>query len=439
MQLVSDGRHSVPTTMDLSVDGGATKPLDLGHVGTGTGRARGATTTADVRTGPVTGTTFRFTITSVDAVRSLDWFSHKPTVVPVGIAELGLPVTRPEPAPDSAIPATCRTDLATAGDTVVPMKLVATADQVLSRDPGRLESCGAPLALPSGRTLLRTSEGRLSGIDVDLLALASSSGGGPGVDTLATPPPAAPAAPKTTTTTTGRLTSDVAVTNAQDPYWVVLGQSHNDGWHATLNGKDLGPPTLINGFANGWRIDPATAGADATIHLEWTPQKLVLYGLIASALGVLVCLILLFWPLRLWAGRPVDEDRVGDLEVGSVGLFGGDNGPVTARTTVVATLIVAIATYLFMGPWVALGVAVTTAVALAVRRGQVALRVVCFGLIAAASAFVVLKQARNDYFLDFDWMNHFELVHAWGLAAIALLAVDPLVESLRRRRGRNRD
>ena len=86
-----------------------------------------------------------------------------------------------------------------------------------------------------------------------------------------------------------------------------------------------------------------------------------------------------------------------------------------------------------MGPWVGLGVAVTTAIALLVRWGQIVLRMTCVGLLAASAGYIILKQYRNGYVIDFDWMNHFEIVHAWGLAAAALLAVDPIVEFMRRR------
>ena len=55
-----------------------------------------------------------------------------------------------------------------------------------------------------------------------------------------------------------------------------MGQSFNPGWHLTTSdGTDLGPSTLVNGFANGWRIDPAKVGPDATFVVEWTPQRTV--------------------------------------------------------------------------------------------------------------------------------------------------------------------
>ena len=97
MSVVTDGRHSVARSIDLSVDGAAPVPLDLGALDKGDGRERGTTTTVDLATGPVTGTTFRFTVTGVDETRSLDWFSHTPTVVPDRHRRTG-PPGHPRPA-----------------------------------------------------------------------------------------------------------------------------------------------------------------------------------------------------------------------------------------------------------------------------------------------------------------------------------------------------
>ena len=89
------------------------------------------------------------------------------------------------------------------------------------------------------------------------------------------------------------------------------------------------------------------------------------------------------------------------------------------------------ATLVLAGPAVAAFVAVLSALALSLRRGTAlipAAGVAAFGL---AALYVVTKQWRNDYLVDFNWMNQFEVTHAWTLAAVALLVVDPVVERLR--------
>ena len=65
------------------------------------------------------------------------------------------------------------------------------------------------------------------------------------------------------------------------PFWLVLGQSNNAGWKATVAGKDAGQSTLVNGFANGWLIKPGTKDFDVT--LTWTPQTRVWIALAISA------------------------------------------------------------------------------------------------------------------------------------------------------------
>ena len=52
----------------------------------------------------------------------------------------------------------------------------------------------------------------------------------------------------------GRTSIDVDVQPTDRPFWMVLGQSHNLGWTATADGRDLGQPTLVNGYANGWQV-----------------------------------------------------------------------------------------------------------------------------------------------------------------------------------------
>jgi hypothetical protein len=83
---------------------------------------------------------------------------------------------------------------------------------------------------------------------------------------------------------------------------------------------------------------------------------------------------------------------------------------------------------------VGLAVLAVVALALAVGRGQVLLRFACVGGLGLAAAYIVARQARSDFVVDFEWMNNFEITHAWALFAAGLLAVDPLVELLRRSR-----
>ena len=434
--VVTDGRHSVPTQIDLQVDGGDPFRIDLPGISNGTGEPRGATTVVTVPLDGVTGTTFRFTIT-----KSRDVTATKGgAVLPVALAELGLPVRPPVDA-DTAVSDDCRTDLFSVDGpdgTTVPVRVVGTVGDALARTPLRVESCGTPLDLDAGTTSLTSAPGTSTGWDVDLLALSSAKGGGPGTDTLAERPDDGPTPPATKVDRTGRLSYRYSVKDASEPYWLVLGQSFSDGWSArTADGASLGAPTLVNGFANGWYVDPAKDGASITVDVEWTPQRTIWIALALSALGVVLCLLLLVLSPLLGAGRPVRKSRIADMVPELVGPFSADGGPVPTRTALLGTLVVGGLSALVMPWWAAAPVAVVAYVSLRTRRGQVLLRGAAVASLTLAFGYVVAKQLRNDYRVDFEWMNAFEASHVPTLAAVALVVADPFVALLRQRRGRS--
>src|SRR3981189_735085 len=95
------------------------------------------------------------------------------------------------------------------------------------------------------------------------------------------------------------------VSKATAPFELILGQSVNSGWTASVKGVgSLGQPVLIDGFANGWTItgaDLAKGGPSGSfdVTLRWTPQTRVNVALIVSALSILLCLLLAYLPERL--------------------------------------------------------------------------------------------------------------------------------------------
>ncbi len=455
MTVITDGSHSVPTRVSVSVDGGEPISVDLPEVGLGEGNDRGSTSGLTLGTGPLRGTTFRITIDEVTEAASKDWFGGSRTVLPVGIAEIGLPVVAPPPD-STPLDASCRDDLlavtdadqvgGTAADptgevTPVPVRLVGTVGAATSGGRLRIETCGDPLVVAEGRTLLSSGDGRTTGIDVDMVTLSSAAGGAAGPDTLADPPGPGPEPPATAVERTGRLDWRAQVTGAAEPYWVVLGQSHGPGWRATTSdGVDLGTSTLINGYANGWRIDPDELGADVTVDITWTPQRFVWIGLGASAIGVLICLVL---ALRRPRNRTsLDPEHESELPRPELPLPmrpvpvgpGHVDGPVWPRSR---ALLVAAATgaaaFVAGGPQVGVLVAVAVAIGLAVPRGQLLARVGSVGLFGAAALYIVVQQYRNDFQVDFNWVEWFERSHLWGVAATLLLAAAVVLDGLRSR------
>src|SRR5262249_28374043 len=98
------------------------------------------------------------------------------------------------------------------------------------------------------------------------------------------------------------------------PSWLVLGQSFNDGWEASGGrGPDPTGPVLMNGFANAWYVAaPQHAGTAYTV--EWTPQRTMTIALIVSLLGVLVALALVARGKR-WTAAVVTDAPALDAPV----------------------------------------------------------------------------------------------------------------------------
>jgi hypothetical protein len=72
----------------------------------------------------------------------------------------------------------------------------------------------------------------------------------------------------------------------REPARLVLGESYDRGWRASCDGRSLGAPVVVDGYANGW-----TAPADCRrVSFAFAPQRVVDW---AYALSALVCLLLL--------------------------------------------------------------------------------------------------------------------------------------------------
>src|SRR4029077_11637337 len=159
-----------------------------------------------------------------------------------------------------------RADLLRIDDVPVPVRVTGTTAAAVAREPLSVESCdptGAPgtppIELAAGDHLVEGTPGITSGVQLDRLVLASDAGGAPlaVAEGRVAGLPATPApAPKVEVTHDGRTRMRVHVDGANEPFWLVLVQSDNAGWRATTDGGTLGDRTLVDGFANGWRIDP---------------------------------------------------------------------------------------------------------------------------------------------------------------------------------------
>ena len=323
LQVVADGRHSVPTQIQVSA-GGETRTVDLPPIADQ--KAQNATVSVPVDFAPLTGDTARITISGIRPVTTTEYHELVPITMPVAIAEVGMPGVQRAPLP-ATLPSACRTDLLAVDGHPVGVRLsgspaaaealkpidyqlcdpnapaTLTAAAATSTAAAATPATGLTLDLAKGSHLVRSAPGTATGIDVDGLVLGSDAGGtamalgaGGKLPASAThiPVAAKAATPTVKVTSNGRTKIEVHVTGAEPgtPFWMVLGESNNAGWQATVAGKDVGGSTLVNGYANGWLVTPTTRSFDIT--LKWTPQNRVWISIVISVVVVLLCLFLAF-------------------------------------------------------------------------------------------------------------------------------------------------
>jgi arabinofuranan 3-O-arabinosyltransferase len=361
LQIAADGQHSVPTKVTVSADSGsATVSLPA----LADSPVPGSVTDVPISFPTLTGQTIRITVDTVRVEDTPNYYSDSPIAMPIGIAEVGIPRVTSPPLP-ADIPSPCQNNLITVDGNPLWVQISGSTSTALARQPLTVSLCGPDaggLTLAPGDHTLRSVLGQVSGFDIDQLAFDSAPGG----DAMPLATPTALAAPPVTTAPRVRVvdqtstainlsvsglggTSAGAASAGGAPFDLVLGQSINAGWQASVaGGGSLGAPVLIDGFANGWRIDPAALGSaihqgTITVALKWKPQQRVDIALIISLVAIVACLVLVFLPVRIRRRRrpkgrhslgrdEVNPSTDGEGVVGGVGDVGVDVGPAETPT-----------------------------------------------------------------------------------------------------------
>jgi hypothetical protein len=278
--------------------------------------------------------------------------------------------------------------------------------------------------------VVRTSDGLRTALQLDRVVLASAADGGAlavgggRVTGLGTTPPPTPAI---TVVHSGATRLRVHVRGADAPFWLVLGQSHSDGWKATIaRTGTLGSSRLVDGYANGWLVRPASSSFDVV--LEWTPQRRVWAALWISLLAALFCIaVVAMTAIRARTKvvrelpRPADAEAKIEWPARPRG-----NRPRTDR--VVLPALAGLAAALVVAPWV--GALVVVIVALVQWRPplRAVLALAPAGLLAAVMAYVLYLQHRFRFPAVFEWPTLFPLGRPLAWLAVVLLGVDVLVE-----------
>ena len=90
-----------------------------------------------------------------------------------------------------------------------------------------------------------------------------------------------------------------------EPAWLVLGQSYGDGWTASCDGRDLGEPRPVDGYAMAWRVPAGCRVAD----MSFGPDGAVRAGYLLSGpvlLALLLLLVVRRRPAPELAGPPAE-------------------------------------------------------------------------------------------------------------------------------------
>jgi arabinofuranan 3-O-arabinosyltransferase len=258
-------RH--PTRVRLTVDGRRGPPVAVGPDG------------AVALSAPARGRTFRL---DVLAAR---FPPGTPAAVKqrraVGIGEVrGAGVAPLRVARGGTITLPCGAAAVAADGRRVPLGGPVSRDAFDAGRPLRVAGCdaGATVALGAGGASLNGLAGPLRADGVRLRSPA--------------PAPVAPPPWNGRVLDSGRQRDsgrDGVRITATGPSWLVLGQSYDRGWRATCDGRDLGAPRPMQGYANAW---PVAAGCRA-VSFRYSPQRVALAGYVVSAIGCLALLVLL--------------------------------------------------------------------------------------------------------------------------------------------------
>ena len=435
LQVVTDGRHSVPRIISVRADKGPRRIVTLPVLAT---RSATGLTTFPITFPAVTGRNIKVQVRKSVPVKRAQ------IVLPSAIAELGLDGTQRSYA--DQLTGACTDRIVTIDGRPFPVRIPGTTADALDERKLPVIPCGPDLALSAGEHEIRVAESprNPTGFDISRIVLASAAGGAaaPAAEVTAAPPstdpdPASGAAPAATTasrrpadapritiTDETRSTSTVRVTGATKPFWLVLGQSYNEGWRATVAGRDLGTPRLVDGYANAWFIRPQ-GSSSFTVDLAWAPQRAVDVSLWVSLAGGIVCLGIVVVGLLRRRGRGLDRID-GPVERTTVV---GDAVSTRARLTLAAGAAAVVA--LTVHPVAGVVAGLLAWAAAGGGRMRFIVRFAPPVLVLATAIGIPIQQRIERYPAFFDWAGHFEWARWCVWFAVIALALDVIIGLLR--------
>ena len=484
LKVIADGRHSVPTEIRITTNTGGDELVPLPTVRDR--KAVNSVVSVPISFPQLSGTTIRITIEAVRQVKTMNWYTQKPIVMPVGIAEIGLPGVHFTPEPTSAkIPSVCTPKLLRIDGRPVWLKISGTVGAAEKLRGLTVSGCGPDangIVLGPGNHTLDAAWGKTTGWDLDRVVLDSAPGGAvlppladgsaqPASGTIGTPATSFLPTPTVRVLGSTATSAKLEVQGATRPFWLVLGESLNAGWEATWRGgRSLGAPQLIDGYANGWYVSPQRSST-FVVTLEFAPQGIVTPAVIASGAMLALCLFLGFVPIgpirrRLrrrgprsaekqvvepaggtvtadpgsWDASPTRHSQTSALGASPVlgsPLATSGEPPKLLTCILVAAACGAIAMVVLPPSWapsIAGATAVLAIAGLRWSRARSVLSLSAVGCIGAAGAVTVFDQVRHHYPPGNAWPHNFETAGVLAFVGVVALATDMAVELARRHR-----
>jgi arabinofuranan 3-O-arabinosyltransferase len=434
LTLVADGYHSVPTEIELWVDGEPEAQIPLPEIADGT--ERNATVDVDLDIPEITGSRFRVKLTGVRETLTADWLTADEVAQPAAVAEIGLPGDR-VPDLDRTFDTGCRNDLLEIDGEPASIQVTGPMEDALAAKPLHVQTCdGADVTLDGGEHEIRSVRGLDSGIDLDQIVLRSAPGGGAtsadeiplvseagaGADGSAGSTSAGIDEPPTVEVLDeGFYQVDLEISGASPdtPFWLVLGQSYNDGW--TAEGATHPEPRLVNGFANGWLVIPTEESFQ--VHLEFAPQQRVNWALGLSLIAGLGSVLLLIRRPRRVIMAPSAMPEPYSLVLA----FRYHGALPTRPVAWFAGVAVGVAAWLVAGPIVGPIVGVAAGVAARHETFRRWLLLASPLALTLAAAYVVYVQMRHAPQATFDWPMELRRPHPVAWLAVWLMVADVIV------------
>jgi arabinofuranan 3-O-arabinosyltransferase len=197
------------------------------------------------------------------------------------------------------------------------------------------------------------------------------------------------------------------------PSWLVLGQSFNQGWRASCDGRSLGAPRVVDAYANAWPVPASCRSASFTFQ----PQNGVRWGYVIS--GAVCALILLFMLIARLMGRRMRQEELSREPIPEPAPRG-----MPLATAIAISIVVTVPLMI----WFALrmGVVIGPVLAYVLWRG------IGPGPLVAGSAFLLVVMVPLMYLIigpanqggySFGYSNSLLLVHWVAITALFLLAL----------------